>query len=68
MTCYPPNFLDALLEASNFLEAASKDEMTTKEELCKSMERRLSLLIAKAVAAPTGGSFSVFNRDTQPPG
>jgi hypothetical protein len=68
MTCYPPNFLDALLEASNFLEAASKDEMITKEELCKSMERRLSLLIAKAVAAPTGGSFSVFNRDTQPPG
>jgi len=63
MACYPPNFIDALLEASNFLESASKDEAIPKEELCKSMERRLSLLIAKAVAAPTGGSFRIFNRD-----
>lgn len=63
MACYPPNFLDALLEASNFLESASKDEAITKEELCHSMERRLSLLIGKAVAAPTGGSFSIFNRE-----
>lgn len=68
MACYPPNFLDALLEASNFLEAASKDESMPKEEICKSMERRLSVLIAKAVAAPTGGSFTIFNRDVQASG
>jgi len=66
MSCYPPNFLDALLEASNFLESASRDEAIPKEELCKSMERRLSLLIAKAVAAPTGGSFTIFNREASP--
>ena len=63
MPCYPPSFVEALLEASNFLEAQSKNDAYTKEELCKSMEARLSILIAKAVAAPTGGSFSVFNRE-----
>ena len=58
---YPKNFIESLLEASNFIESASKDDMITKEELIKSMENRISLLIAKAVAAPTGGSFSIFN-------
>ena len=47
---YPPNFLQALLEASNFLET-SKSNTTTKEELIQSMEARLSLLIGKAVSA-----------------
>ena len=64
MLCYPPNFLEMLLEASNFLEGAAANEAITKEELCKSMEMRLSLLIGKAIASPTGGSFRVFNRDT----
>ena len=64
MTCYPPNFLEALLEASNFLDSASKNS-TSKEEICLSMERRLSLLIGKAVSAPTGSSFAIFNQDTK---
>ena len=64
MACYPPNFIESLLEASNFLESAANNEAITKVELVKSMETRLSLLIAKAVAAPTGGSFSIFNRDS----
>ena len=59
---YPPNFLQALLEASNVLET-SKSNTTTKEELIQSMEARLSLLIGKAVSAPTGGSFSIFNKE-----
>ena len=60
---YPKNFIQALLETSNFIESASIDEAITKEELIKSMENRISLLIAKAVTAPTGGSFSIFNSD-----
>jgi hypothetical protein len=60
---YPPNFLQTLLEFSNFVDA-SKTSDITKEELIKSVEMRLSNLIGKAVCAPTGGSFSVFNRDT----
>ena len=59
---YPPNFLQALLEASNFLESCKGSDIT-KEELIQSMENRVSLLIGKAVSAPTGASFSVFNRD-----
>jgi hypothetical protein len=61
---YPPNFLQALLEFSNFVEACKTNESMTKEEVIKSTEMRLSNLIGKAVAAPTGGSFSVFNRDS----
>lgn len=66
MSCYPPSFLKALLEASNFVESASLNEDITKAELCKSLEARLSVLIAKAVAAPTGESFSIYNRETGP--
>lgn len=59
---YPPNFLQALLEASNFLES-SKSSAISKEDLIQSMENRISLLIGKAVSAPTGGSFSIFNKE-----
>jgi hypothetical protein len=64
MSCpaYPPNFLQTLLEFSNFVEA-SKSSGISKEELISSVEMRLSNLIGKAVSAPTGGSFSVFNRE-----
>jgi hypothetical protein len=60
---YPPNFLSALLEFSNFIDNCKRDEGMTKEELIKSTELRLSNLIGKSVAAPTGGSFSIFNRE-----
>lgn len=59
---YPPNFLQALLEASNFLEACKTNELS-REELISSMENRLSLLIGKAVSAPMGASFSIFNKE-----
>lgn len=59
---YPPNFLGALLETSNYLDAAAKNQEISKEEICKSMESRISLLLGKMIAAPTGGSFTVFNR------
>jgi hypothetical protein len=59
---YPPNFLQALLEFSSFIEA-SKSSGITQEELVKSVEMRISNLIGKAVSSPTGGSFSVFNRE-----
>ena len=65
MKSYPPTFLDALLEATNFLNRASRDESMTKADICASMETRLSLLVGKMVTAPTGASFAVFNRDTQ---
>jgi hypothetical protein len=61
---YPPNFLQALLEFSNFIDACKTNESVTKEELIKSAEMRVSHLIGKTVAAPTGGAFSVFNRDS----
>ena len=64
MSCpaYPPNFLQTLLEFSNFVEACKCNNIS-KEELISSVERRLSNLIGKAVSAPTGGSFSIFNRE-----
>jgi hypothetical protein len=60
MQSYPPTFLDALIEATNFLDRASQDESMTKADICASMETRLSLLVGKMVAAPTGASFAVF--------
>ena len=64
MSCptYPPNFIQTLLEFSNFIES-SKSSDISKEELIKSVEMRLSNLVGKAVSAPTGGSFSIFNRE-----
>lgn len=59
---YPQNFLGTLLETSNYLDAAAKNPEISKEEVCKSMESRISILLGKMVAAPTGSSFTVFNR------
>jgi hypothetical protein len=57
---YPPNFLEALLEASHFLEKSKMSDIS-KEELILSMENRLSLLIGKCIASPSVGSFVVFD-------
>ena len=65
MQSYPPTFLDALLEATNFLSRASVDESVSKADICASMETRLSLLVGKMVAAPTGASFAIFNSDSR---
>ena len=67
MQSYPPTFLEALLEATNFLDRASTDEGMTKADVCASMETRLSLLVGKMVAAPTGASFAVFNSGSEAP-
>jgi hypothetical protein len=64
MQSYPPTFLDALLEATNFLSRASADDSVSKADICASMETRLSLLVGKMVATPTGASFAVFNSDS----
>lgn len=63
MASQQATFLDMLLDATSFLKTASSNPAIDKEELCKSMENRLSGMIAKMVSAPMGGSFSVFNRD-----
>ena len=56
--------LDMLLETSKFLKSASANPGMDKEELCKSMENRISVLIARMVSAPMGGSFSIFNKES----
>jgi len=61
-TSYPPNFLGSLLETSNYIDAASKNPEISKEDVCKDMETRISILLGKMVSAPTGESFSIFNR------
>jgi hypothetical protein len=63
MVSYPPTFLEALLEATNYLDSASRDDAITKEDLIKSMELRFSVIIGKMVSAPTGGSFNIFKRE-----
>jgi hypothetical protein len=65
--CYPPNFLEALLAASKYLDEAATNEAVSKQDVCDGMEMRLSLLIGKAVAAPLGGSFSIFHREEEEP-
>jgi hypothetical protein len=60
MPSYPPNLLQALLDATAFLKTAEADESVTKAGLCKSMTYRLSMIIGKVVTTPTGDSFSVF--------
>ena len=57
--------LEMLIETSKFLKSASADTGMDKEEICKSMENRISVLIARMVSSPMGGSFSVFNRENE---
>ena len=42
---YPPNLLQALLEATAFLKASEGDESVTKQGLCKSMTYRLAMIV-----------------------
>jgi hypothetical protein len=56
---YPPNFLQALLETSRFLESCKTSDIA-KDELISSMESRISLLIGKSISTPMSGSFTVF--------
>jgi hypothetical protein len=67
MQSYPPTFIDALLEATNFLSRAMADEGVSKADVCASMETRLSLLVGKMVSAPTGAAFAIFNDDSHAP-
>jgi hypothetical protein len=64
MSSQQVTFLDMLLDASNFLRSASLSPDMSKEELCKSIENRLSAMIARMVSSPMGGSFSIFNRES----
>ena len=63
MASYPPNLLQALLETTAFLKSSQEDESVTKNDLCKSMTYRLSMIISKVVTSPTGDAFSVFQGD-----
>ena len=63
MTSQQATFLEMLLEATNFLKSSSSDPGIDKDELRKSMENRLSGMIARMVSSPMGGSFSIFNRE-----
>jgi len=65
MTSQQATFLDMLLDTTSFLKSASSNSAIDKEELCKSMENRLSNMIARMVSSPMGGSFSIFNRESQ---
>ena len=56
-------FVAMLLEASEFLEHASRQEAITKEELIMSMENRVSVMISKAVVAPMGSGFCIFEEE-----
>jgi hypothetical protein len=49
------------------LDRATTDDGMTKADVCASMETRLSLLVGKMVAAPTGASFAVSNNDSLSP-
>jgi hypothetical protein len=66
MASYPPNLLQALLDATAFLKTAEEDESVTKAGLCKSMTYRLSMIISKVVTTPTGDAFSVFQGEGGP--
>jgi hypothetical protein len=65
-TPYPPTFLEALTDCTKYLDRATRDEEITKKHLIDGMNMRLSIIIGKMVSAPTGESFSIFNREERP--
>jgi hypothetical protein len=65
MSNSPPTFLESLMDATNYLDAASRNDEISKEDLIKSMETKLSIIIGKMVAAPTGDMFNIFKREDE---
>jgi hypothetical protein len=60
---YPKTFFDALQESIQFVEESRLNEGMSKADVLDSVEKRLSFLMAKLLAAPTSTSFSVFRKD-----
>ena len=60
---YPKTFFDALQESIRFVEESRLNEGMSKADVLDSVEKRLSFMMAKLLAAPTSTSFCVFRKD-----
>jgi hypothetical protein len=52
-----------LQESIRFVEESRLNDQTSKTDVLDSMEKRLSLLMAKLLGSPTSTSFSLFRKD-----
>lgn len=60
---YPKTFFDALRDGVDFVEECRRSDAVSKEDALDGMERRLSFMLTKMLAAPTATSYSVFRAD-----
>ena len=56
----PKNLLNVIEESLQAIEAFRLDPHQTKEEVLKSMESRLSIILSKMIATPTSTSYCLF--------
>ena len=56
---YPPTFLETMLSCVAYLEECGKND-TTKEDVITGVEKRMSLMVGKLVAAPTCTAFCIY--------
>ena len=53
-------FFEMLLETAEFIEKAKLDDSINKEEVLRSMETRVGMLVGKMAAHPSCTSFAIL--------
>lgn len=61
----PLNFFESLRSCVAYLERCRADPGMTKDDVLDGIEERVSVMMGKALAAPTATSFCVFRLDEE---
>jgi len=61
----PRNFFESLRSCVSYLEQCRRDPGMTKDDVLDGIEERVSVMLNKALSAPTATSFCVFRLDEE---
>lgn len=62
----PRNFFESLRSCVSYLDRCRRDPGMTKDDVLDGIEERVSVMMGKALSAPTATSFCVFRLDEDP--
>ena len=63
----PANFFESLRSCVAYLQQCKADPGMSKDDVIDGIEERVSVMMGKALAAPTATSFCVFRLDEEDP-
>jgi len=59
----PRNFFESLRSCVSYLDRCRRDPGMSKDDVLDGIEERVSVMMGKALSAPTATSFCVFRLD-----